>query len=144
MQSKFTHFRGIRCFINEQGTISIYKCSILPIIEYADCIQDQGIIYINKGIQKLQNYGVSIVFNQHVLPFQRRYSSEALHRKRCVFRLTHRRKLHLLQFAFRLKGQVELLDKRDIPTRRHDGVLFNIPKSNHYKFPKNPYYRCMI
>ena len=26
----------------------------------------------------------------------------------------------------------------------HAGILCNIPKSNHYKFPKNPYYRCML
>ena len=28
--------------------------------------------------------------------------------------------------------------------RRHIGVLFTIQKSNHYKYPKNPYYRCML
>ena len=36
-----------------------------------------------------------------------------------------------------------LLDVRNIPTRRRDGILFKIPKSNHYRFPRNPYYRCM-
>ena len=45
---------------------------------------------------------------------------------------------------YRLKDNVLLLDGRDIPTRRRAGILFNIVKSNHYKFPKNPYYRCMI
>ena len=49
----------------------------------------------------------------------------------------------MLQFAFTLKGDERLLDRRDIPTRRRDGILFNIPKSNYYKFPRNPYYRCM-
>ena len=33
---------------------------------------------------------------------------------------------------------------RDIPTRRREGIVFSIVKSNHYKFPKNPYYRCML
>ena len=46
--------------------------------------------------------------------------------------------------AFRLKDNEGLLDIRDIPTRRHQGVLFMVPKSNYYKFPKNPYYRRMI
>ena len=144
VQNKLTHFRRIRCFINIKAAKLIYKCTILPIMEYADFVQDQGVSFINKAIQKLQNYGLSIVFNQHILPFQQRDSSETLHRKCCVFRLTYRRHLHLLQFAFKLKGQVDLLDNRDIPTRRHDGIHFNIPKSNHYKFPKNPYYKCMI
>ena len=30
-----------------------------------------------------------------------------------------------------------LLDNRNIPTRRRDGILISIPKNNHYKFPKN-------
>ena len=60
-----------------------------------------------------------------------------------VYILVHRRRLHLLLFAFQLKSNVDLLDFRTIPTRRRDGILFSILKTNHYKFPKNPYYRCM-
>ena len=65
------------------------------------------------------------------------------HRWGAVYRLIHRRKLHLLQFAFSLKLNVTLLDNRDILTRRRDGILFKLPKCNHYRFPRNPYYRCM-
>ena len=113
-------------------------------LEYADFIQDQGIIYINKSIQKLQNFGLLIAFNQHILPFDQRDSSETLHRNSRMPRLIHRRKLHLLQFAFRLKDNKVLLDVRDIPTRRREGIVFSIVKSNHFKFPQNPYYRCML
>ena len=56
----------------------------------------------------------------------------------------HRRKLHHLQCAFRLKDDISLLDGRYINTRRHAGILFTVIKSNHYKCPKNPYYRSMI
>ena len=52
--------------------------------------------------------------------------------------------LHLLQFAFKLKMKDDLLDQREIPTRRRVGIVFSLVKSNHYKFPKNPYYRCML
>ena len=122
----------------------IYKCTILPVLEYADFIYDQGIIYINKATQKLQNLGLLIAHNQHILPYDQRDSSETLHRNSKMSRLVHRRKLHLLQFAFRLKDNITLLDRREIPTRRHVGTVFTIVKSNHYKFPVNPYYRCMI
>ena len=61
-----------------------------------------------------------------------------------LVRLVHRRRLHLLQFAFQLKNDISLLDIRDIPTRRRAGIVFKILKSSHYKYPKNPYYRCMI
>ena len=71
-------------------------------------------------------------------------SSEDLHQQSKIFRLIHRRRLHLLQFAYTLKLNESLLDLRDIPTRRRVGIIFNIVKSDHYKFPRNPYYRCMI
>ena len=144
VQSKLSHFKKIRFFLTKRAAILIYKCTILPLLEYADFICDQGIAYVNKSLQKLQNMGLSVAFNQHVQPFAQRDSSDALHRQCNVFRLIHRRRLHLLQFALVLKSNRSLLDKRDIPTRRRDGILFVIPKSNHYKFPLNPYYRCMV
>ena len=143
VQLKLSHFRKIRCYLTKRAALSIYKCTILPLLEYADFICDQGIVYVNKSLQKLQNMGLSIAFNQHVQPYAQRDSSEVLHRQSNVFRLIHRRRLHLLQFAFTLKSSAALLDERDIPTRRRDGTVFMIPKSNHYKFPRNPYYRCM-
>ena len=97
---------------------------------------DQGVVYINKATQKLQNLGLLIAHNQHILPYDQRDSSEALHRNSNMSRLVHRRRLHLLQFAFQLKDDLMLLDVRDIPTRRHAGIVFSIPKISHYKFPK--------
>ena len=143
VNAKLAHFRKIRYYLTNRAAILIYKCTILPLLEYADFICDQGLIYINKSIQKLQNLGLSIAFNQHVIPYDQRDSSDFLHRQSGTFRLVHRRKLHLLQFAFLLKSNATLLDNRDIPTRRRVGILFMIPKSNHYKFPRNPYYKCM-
>ena len=113
-------------------------------MEYADYVHDQGINYINKALQKLQNQGLLIAHNQHILPYDQRDSSETLHRNSRLVRLVHRRRLHLLQFAFQLKNDMTLLDTRNIPTRRRAGIVFRISRSNHYKFPKNPYYRCMI
>ena len=143
-QLKLSQFRKIRSFVNKRAAILIYKCTILPVLEYADFIQDQGIAYINKAIQKLQNQGLLIAYNQHILPYDQRDSSEVLHRNSRMHRLVYRRKLHLLHYAFRLKDDLALLDVRDIPTRRHAGILFSIVKSNHYKFPKKTQYRCML
>ena len=113
-------------------------------MEYGDFIQDQGVAYVNKAIQKLQNFGLLIAHNQHILSFDQRDSSETLHRNSRISRLVHRRSLHLLQFAFKLKMKDDLLDLREIPTRRRVGIVFSLVNSNHYKFPKNPYYRCML
>ena len=50
----------------------------------------------------------------------------------------------MLQFAFKLVMKDDLLDLREIPTRRRVGIVFSLVKSNHYTFPKNPCNRCML
>ena len=49
----------------------------------------------------------------------------------------------LYPFAFSLSKNESLLDNRDIGTRRHDGVLFIIPRYSHYKYPQNPNFKVM-
>ena len=60
-------FRKIRYFIKKWAAIRIYEFTILPLLEYADFICDQGIAYVNKITQKLQNMGLSKAFNQHII-----------------------------------------------------------------------------
>ena len=72
LQLKLLHFRRIRRYLTTKAAILVYKCTILPLMEYADFICDQGIAYVNKSTQKLQNMGSSIAFNQHILPMPRR------------------------------------------------------------------------
>ena len=61
-----------------------------------------------------------------------------------MFRLVHRRRIHLLQFAFIFRQSEEMVDNRNIGTRRRGGIVYRKEKSNHYKFYKNPMYRCSI
>ena len=58
-------------------------------------------------------------------------------------RLQHRRRLHLLNHAYKLSQVDDLLDKREIHTRWHDGKLFLLPKLNHFKCIQDPTYRAM-
>ena len=113
-------------------------------MEYADFILDQGIVYINKALQKTQNLCLLIVHGQHTLQYNERDSTEVLHRNSKIFRFVHRRRIHLSQYAFTLRSSAEMVDDRNIRTRRREGVVFKIVKSNHYKFYKNPIYRCAI
>ena len=43
-----------------------------------------------------------------------------------------------------MRTREELIDNRNIITRRRGGVVFKVVHSNHYKFYKNPFYRCSI
>ena len=114
---KVTHFKRIRKFITRSAAELIYKCTILPVLEYADFIVDQGILYINKALQKIQNFCLLIINNQHFLKFNERDSTEDLHRNTKMFRLIHRRRMHLLQFAFTFHTCHEIVDNRNIVTR---------------------------
>ena len=64
---KLTFLKRIRNYITTDLATLIYKGTILPLIEYADFVFEYGIKYVNKKIQSLQNQGLFIVFNQHVM-----------------------------------------------------------------------------
>ena len=140
---KLSFFRRIRQYINDDTAQIIYKTMILPIIEYADFAYDNNIKYINQKLQTLQNQGLYIVFDQHTLPYDIKESTESLHRRAKLFRLIHRRRLHLLSYAFRLSNVAEYLDLRDIHTRQHEAKMFMLQKFDHYKCTQDPYYRAM-
>ena len=141
---KLMFFKKIRQFITTEAAIIIYKGTILPIIEYADFIFDYNIKYTNKKIQSLQNQGLYTVFNQHYLSYDQREPTEILHRRANIVRLDHRRKLHILSFLFNYKNEINLLDVRNLPTRRHDGVLFKETQVVHHKVKQDPLYRAII
>ena len=121
---KISFFRKIRKFVNVEAAVTIYKSTILPIFEYADYVIDYGVKYMNKHIQTLQNQGLYIVFNQHTVPYNERESTDIIHMRANSFRLCHRRRIHLLNFAFKLSKIPTLMDKRDIRTRRHYARCF--------------------
>ena len=121
----------------------VYKGTILPILEYADFIHDFGIKYINKRLQTIQNTGLYIVFNQHFISYELRDSTETIHRRANVYRLAHRRWIHMLLFIYNYKDRQPFLDLRDINTRRRNGILFSINEIDHYKTRQDPMLRAM-
>ena len=81
---KLSQFKKIRVFVTKKAAILIYKRTILPVIEYADFLQDQGIVFVNKAIQKLQNRGLLIAHNQHILPYDQNKKKE-VRRQSCQY-----------------------------------------------------------
>ena len=136
-------FKKIRQYININAAVTIYKSTILPIIEYADFVYDFDIKYNNKKLQTLQNQGLYIVYNEHRLPYRDKSSTETLHRNAKLYRLVHRRRLHLLSYAFLLKNDSANLDKRNICTRNHGAILFKIKKPECFKSYHDRIYRAM-
>ena len=143
VQHKLIFFKKIRQFITVEAAEVIYKGTILPIIEYADFVFDHDIKYVNRKFQSLQNQGLYTVFNQHYLPYNQRESTETLHRRANIIRLDHRRKLHMLSFMFNYRNDLDLLDVRNLPTRRHDGLLFKEIDIEYPKVKQDPFYRAI-
>ena len=115
----------------------------MPILEYADFVYDFNIKYINKWFQTLQNTGLYIVFNQHFLMHDLKESTETIHRRARLFRLAHRRRIHMISFIYNYTEKQELLDIRDINTRRRNGILFAIDGTHNFRARQDPMYRAM-
>ena len=140
---KLVFFKKIRKYITVDAAKMIYKGTILPVLEYADFVFDYGIKYVNKKWQTLQNQGLYIVFDQHYMPYELKDSTETIHKDANLIRLDHRRKIHMLAFIFNYRNTEELLDLRDLLTRRHDGLLFKETQIVHHKVKQNPFYRAI-
>ena len=142
VNNKIYFFKKIRRYITTEAASTIYKGTILPILEYADFVFDYGIKYVNNKLQSIQNQGLYTVYNQHYLTYDLRDSTETLHRKANLMRLVHRRNVHMLGFIFNYTKDRLLLDNRDIRTRRHDDVLFQIMSVEHFKVKQDPMRRA--
>ena len=118
------------------SALLLYKGTILPILEYADFVYDFNIKYINN---KASNNT-----KQHVLRYNLKDSTEMIHRRAGLYRLKHRRKIHMISFIYNYTGNRVLLDVRDINTRRRDGLLFTIEGIENYRARQDPMYRAMI
>ena len=141
---KISYLRKIRKYMTIDSALLLYKGTILPILEYADFVYDIDIKYINKRLQTIQNTGLYIVFNQHIETYDLKDSTEAIHRRAGLYRLKHRRKMHMISFIYNYIENQDLLDVRDIKTRRRDGILFAIDIIENYKARQDPMYRAVM
>ena len=140
---KINYFRKIRAYMTTESALLLYKGTILPILEYADFVHDFQIKYISKKLQTLQNTGLYTVYNQHTLPYDLKDSTEVIHRRSGLYRLAHRRHIHMTLFMYNYTSRLDMLDRRDINTRRRDGILFIINDFENYRSRQDPMYRAM-
>ena len=49
----------------------------------------------------------------------------------------------MLSFLFNYMNENDLLDIRNLPTRRHDGTLFKEIQTEHHKVKQDPFYRAI-
>ena len=122
VHSKINYLTTIRSFLTTSAALTIYKSTILPLINYCDFVYDQNISYTNQQIQKLQNRALRVVFNQHRIRYDLRLSTDTLHERAKISRLIYRRYQHLLIYGHYLCETPAHIDGRNLPTRAHLGL----------------------
>ena len=116
----------------QDGTHYI-KATMLPLLDYADLVYEQNIKYVNKQLQKIQNRALGLIYNQHLIEYDNRLSTYVLHENAKMCRLKYRREKHLIH-AYDLASKPDILDRRQLPTRAHEGKRLSIPTIRNMKF----------
>ena len=59
-------------------------------------------------------------------------------------RLEHRRNNHMIVFIYNYIRDENMVDEREIHTRRHDGILFKTFPIEHYKVRQDPIVKATL
>ena len=118
--------------------LTVYRSTILPIIDYNDHFQLLWNKYKLDRLQKFQNRGLRIIFQDE----QPGLDEDVLHELAKVMPLKNRRILHLLGVMYHRSKADKYLDKREVPTRQFDKIKFIVPHPNIKKAFKTPNYFC--
>ena len=126
----------IRQHIPESTCVKIYNTMIVPLLYYGDIIYSGTTDKNLSRLQKLQNRGLRICLNT-----QGYISRIQLHLSCKVFPLKRRRKINLRKYMYKQKENQDIVVNRNIRTRRHDAVVFEMCKPNLELVKKSTMYR---
>ena len=138
LTNKIFVLRKIRKFLTEKASISVYKQTILSIIDYAGFLLLSCNISDRSDLQKIQNDILRICFraklNDHV-------SIQELHRKSKLISLEQRMRKQLLWLMY--------VDSRDENNRKiynrvlrnNDKYIFKVDRKIGTKYQHSPYYK---
>ena len=133
---KLKTFGKIRRYLTTKAALTVYKSTILPMIDNSDYFQFLWNAEKIHKLQKMQNWGLRIVYTN----VQPKLNEKALHLEAKVDTLDKRRIFHLLILMYQRSSKPEMLDNRNLPTRQFDKVKFNVIKPNVTKAFKSPNY----
>ena len=116
-------------YMRDDTAVQIYNM-VLPYFDYADTIYDQSFARDLQKLQRVQNRCLKICLGR-----ERRSDTKVVHKLSNVPFLKERRTAHMLNFMYKRKSNVKLLNRREIRTRAHDAPLFDVgvPRCEAYK-----------
>ena len=133
---KLRTFGRIRRFLNTNAALTVYKSTILPIIDYNDMFQLLWNFDKLDRLQKLQNRALRTVYSDK----DPQLDEQGLHAEADILLLKQRRVLHLLNLMFHRSKKDVYLDKRQMPTRQFDKIKFKVIAPQVKKAFRSPNY----
>ena len=133
---KLRTFGRIRRFLNGAAALTVYKSMILPLLDYNDHFQVLWNVSKLSKLQKLQNWGLRIVYSDRVP----RLTEEEMHSAANLTHLKYRRIHHLVNIMYHRSKSEKYLDNRDLPTRQFVKVKFKVINPNIKSAFKSPNY----
>ena len=140
MNHRLFNFGKVRQFINRRAAITIYKSTILPILEYADYLVENSRASFGLKLQRLQNRGLRIVEYSHSLVNS--FSVEDLHIRNNIIYPNVRRKHNLLLMHMLARDSTFLDNQpRTRQLRGNDKIKFSIIRPKTERYVKSPLLR---
>ena len=127
----------VRKYVNIQQAITIYRSMIVPYFDYGDIFLCNINMKTIDKLQKLQNRALRVC-----LALDGRSNVNELHNVCNVNKLSHRRNVHLLNFAFHRAQNVNFLKEGNRELRRYNAPVLREPKSNNKSFERSLLYQC--
>ena len=133
---KLRTFGRIRRYLTTNAALTVYRSTILPIIDYNDHYQLLWNSEKLHRLQKLQNWGLRIVYSNELPTL----NESELHSESGILELKNRRILHLLGIMYHRSTKDAYLDRREIHTRQFDKIKFKVMTPVVKKAFKSPNY----
>ena len=131
----------IRNFINTHCAITIYKQTILHLLDYAGFLLISCNISDRNDFQKLQNHALRVCYNVRL---RDRVSNARMHSDACLLSLEQRRQKQLLYLMFIHKQMYNVARIHARPTRAAQTFSFIRERYNCMKYKSSPYYKGAI
>ena len=139
VSAKLKQFQRMRFFLNIKAALLVYKCMLLPILEYGDIFLSATTAKNRKKLQVLQNKGLRCVFKVDT-----DVSTDDLHTEANLLKLSYRREQHTLNFMYDSSKKADNLTSRVadmVVTRSQKKKTLKVKRPRTEKFKKSLAYK---
>ena len=127
----------IRCYMDEEASLKIYKAMILPLFTYGDVIYSATSSTNLDALQVIQNRGLKTCLKPD--PY---IATTDLHRSAHVNKLDDLRKYSLTCFTFKRTLNPKYVDQRSLGTRSRVYPVLKADMKVHSRYLKSVQFRC--